>query len=323
MFCRIWEKQDDFKHDRMQDIGCIHEAIEDEKNEVSSREVEELLFSGITSYQVEFILLNAMTFEFCVNIFGYFSGSIYPIHIGIGARRCSSKAKELTVINLFKIGLHRGDVSDPTKIKESLESWTAQGMDVINRVECEQVIQEALVNSETAEEQLLRKKCKEVFNWDVPYKEEKKTAHKKWAKDLKVSEGFEIETFFFRISDLNLFLVQYYVSEETGNNNSARNANFCPRCITPFYSKHSFKLHKDLCVGKKDYFKEILPCDTHRYNPARKFDKHYAKERNAINIFADFEAILQPGEDNCKECHKNGVGRCRCMCVANADMPVR
>lgn len=259
-----------------------------------NREIENLLYSGLTTWQLEVILSNALSKNFTVNLFGYYHGAVYPIHIGICASRNSEKTLEKKALNLFKIGLHVGDVrvgASASEISENLNKWSAEGNSVINRVESEKKIQEALEKTETEEMKYIRKKCKEQYNFIPPFEREKKKSFTRWKHELRSDEAKEVEMFYFNIENLDNFLMQYYVSPKTGHY-IARQAKFCPRCITAFFSENSLENHKKMCTAKTDYYKEVLPSSIGSI-PTRSFDKPFAKERNPVCLYADFEALLQ------------------------------
>ena len=65
-----------------------------------TRAVEDLLYSGLTAYEIELILMNAGPLNFCVNLFGIHNGKIYPIHIGIGSKRSSKRIRKCKIVNL-------------------------------------------------------------------------------------------------------------------------------------------------------------------------------------------------------------------------------
>ena len=164
----------------------------------------------------------------------------------------------------------------------------------------------------------------EKFNVKLKYSEEKTKTFKDYVSKIKKDESKIIDTYFFHIKDLDNFLLQFYF-DENGKVTGRRRAKFCTKCITVFYDQKPLNEHKKLCSARKDYYKEIMPKNSAKHNKSRKFDKHYALERNPVNIFCDFEAILEPKEEGelCKTCHKNGMGRVRCTCGDDQVSPVK
>ena len=303
-------------------MGSIYESIE--KNGVHpsvSHEAEELIHSGITSYELEFIMLNCGRLNFSVNIFSIHHQHIFPVHIGIGASRNVKKAAQATVINIFKLSMHAGDLNSKQRYDDGKmwDQMLSQGNTIINRNESEKEIELALEMSETQEEQKIRKIKNQKFSQFPPYKEQFKKDHIKWTNELKAAESILIENHYFAINDLNHFLEQYSDDKKY----SSRRAKFCPRCITAFYKDTALEKHKDVCCGKKDYYRECLPNQLpKKYNTSRKWQSHHALDRSPITIYCDFESILKPGSELCADCHKNGVGRCRCLCGKDETSPV-
>ena len=249
-------------------MGSIYESIE--KNGVHpsvSHEAEELIHCGLTSYELEFIMLNCGRLNFSVNIFSIHHQHIYPVHIGIGASRNAKKAAQATVINIFKLSMHAGDLSSKQRYDDGKmwDQMLSQGNTIINRNESEKEIELALEMSETQEEQKIRKIKNQKYSQFPPYKEQFEKNHIRWANELKAAESVLIENHFFAINDLNRFLKHFYDKKKK----SARRAKFCPRCIRAFYSDNALENHKNVSCGKKEYYRETKryrSCCQHSYD---------------------------------------------------------
>ena len=249
-------------------MGSIYESIE--KNGVHpsvSHEAEELIHCGLTSYELEFIMLNCGRLNFSVNIFSIHHQHIFPVHIGIGASRNAKKAAQATVINIFKLSMHAGDLNSKQRYDDGKmwDQMLSQGNTIINRNESEKEIELALEMSETQEEQKIRKIKNQKFSQFPPYKEQFKKDHIKWTNELKAAESILIENHYFAINDLNHFLEQYSDDKKK----KSRGAKFCPRCITAFYRDTALEKHKDVCCGKKEYYRETKryrSCCQHSYD---------------------------------------------------------
>ena len=68
---RLWESKE-FEND-LQNCEYLAQEIES-ATLVTKKEVEDLLFCGLTSHQIEFILLNCSRLDFTVNILGFHEG---------------------------------------------------------------------------------------------------------------------------------------------------------------------------------------------------------------------------------------------------------
>ena len=138
----------------------------------ANREVESLLYSGLTTYQIELILLNAIQIDFVVNIFGFHQGNSYPIHIGVGAKSSSKRNIEAKEINIFKVNLHKDDFYDNIDVStaaELLGKWLDHKNEILNRVETEKIKKRILEGTKTDQEKHRRKIANEVFNFRPKY----------------------------------------------------------------------------------------------------------------------------------------------------------
>ena len=80
----------------------------------------------------------------------------------VGASRNAKKAAQATVINMFKLSMHAGDLSSKQRYDDD-KMWDhmlRQGNTIINRNESEKEIELALEITETQEEQNIKKKSK-------------------------------------------------------------------------------------------------------------------------------------------------------------------
>ena len=332
---RWWEKNEALKQFSSDDgfeeessiehIGSIYDQLDKEFGAKLGEHSFDLATCGISLNDLRFIFENCLTHKFVVNVLGMYGNKIYPIQLGLGARRYKVKknADQFTFINIVKFTLKKDTLPSDSEKKIDDYLWDRLiDENVINKKESADEIRQALEDSETAEQKKDREFLKATFNIQKRYKDEFKKEHKEWVNDLKRAENSLTDVFYFAIRNLDAFLRQSYSSEpsenaDDGSRNSVTwsNARFCQKCIRPVYSAEKLIEHEKLCLSRSDYYREIMPFESEKHGNSRKWVSYRSKMKAPIKIFADFESVLKPGTSACPVCVKSGVGRPRCLCT--------
>ena len=210
--------------------------------------LDSLIFSPLSLNQLYFITANAASHSFSCNILGYHNSKIYTSIMGVGAEPSSRKPPRKHCVNLFKIAVKVDNLQDGMS-PEIFDSLLNSNQ--VNQNLTKTAIEEFLTDSETPEQQEVRRRANLYFGKNPRYKldKEKTEGIHNWKLNSQQQEIKNTCFLFFAVSNLDLFMRHTYEDLE-GNKKGTRECVYCQKCHDRFFSVGLRDQHEATCRSR-------------------------------------------------------------------------
>ena len=241
---------------------------------------------GLTQAELDFIKLNADRLNFKVNLLGYALDKVYVIETGLGARQGDDK-REMSrrTVHLLKMNVARELKTEPASLSGMVQA------------QYDKEVSKAGKHAVDEKKRKFGRRIDFVPELDVILqKNETETSN-------------DPNVFFFAIRNIDELLRKEYNVE---GKKSYRKSIHCPTCLRAFdHRGNFFDAHVKHCRASRVQL-EVTPDALKQDHVA--FTDHKSLLRLPVVCYADFESLLVPMTEMCKECQIGPSRRSRCTC---------